>query len=209
MFGDSELVVRQVGSQCQTKHPRLRAYRNEVWDLVENLFYDFNINFMLRDKNKMEDSVVLAASKFRPPQNPLLRYEFEMRYHPSIPYNINHWQVFEDEEQVQHFMETVGEFSNMVFDSIPEDDSEEPKTRWEETLARHRVLQLKGNVIPKGLVPLERLFDKNDIPVNPRKMTLDEPVRDVNIRTEEYPKVINLSKGVLEEYQGQYLSLFQ
>ena len=84
-------------------------------------------------------------------------------------------------------MEMVGEFSNMVIDSVPEDDSEEPKTIWEETLAGHCVLQLKGNFIPRGLAPLERLLDKNNIPVNPRKITPDEPVRDVNIGTEEDP----------------------
>ena len=46
VLGDSELVVRQVRNQCQTKHPRLRAYRNEVWDMVENFFLAFNIQFM-------------------------------------------------------------------------------------------------------------------------------------------------------------------
>ena len=43
VMGDSELVVRQVRNQCQTKHPRLRADRNEVWDMVENFFLAFNI----------------------------------------------------------------------------------------------------------------------------------------------------------------------
>ena len=97
-------------------------------------------------------------------------------------------------------MEIMGKFSNLVINSVTEDDSEEPKTRWEETLDGHRVLKLKGNVIPGGLVPLERLFDKNDIPVNPSKPTPDELVRDLNIGKEEDPKVVKLSKGVLEEY---------
>ena len=68
----------------------------------------------------------------------------------------------------------------------------------EETLAGYHVLQLKGNVIPRGLMPLERLFDKNDIPVKPSKMTFDEPVRDVNIGTEEDTNVVTLSKGFLK-----------
>ena len=46
VLGDSNLVVRQVRNQCQAKHPRLRAYRNEVWDMVENFFLAFNIQFM-------------------------------------------------------------------------------------------------------------------------------------------------------------------
>ena len=78
VLGDSKLIVRQVKSQCQTKHLWLKAYENEVWDLVQNFFSDFNIQFMPRDKNKMVDSLVVAASNFCPPQNPLLRYEVEV-----------------------------------------------------------------------------------------------------------------------------------
>ena len=48
VMGDSEFVVRQVKNQCQAKHPRLKAYRNEVWALVENSFLAFNIQFMPR-----------------------------------------------------------------------------------------------------------------------------------------------------------------
>ena len=56
------------------------------------------------------------------------------------------------------------------------DDSEEeeventPESKWEEKMAGNRVLQLKGNVIARGLVPLERLFDKNDVPLQPSKV---------------------------------------
>ena len=76
-------------------------------------------------------------------------------------------------------------------------------------MVRHQVLQLKGNVIPRGLMPLERLFDKNDILTNPSKATQDEHVNDINIWTEEDPKVVKLSRGVPEEYQVQYIRLFQ
>ena len=98
VFGDSLLVVRQVKNQCQAKHPRLRAYRNEIWNLVENLFLAFKIQFMMRDKKKqMVDSLAVAASNFCLPQNPLLRYELDVRYRPSIPDNVKQWKVFEDE----------------------------------------------------------------------------------------------------------------
>ena len=90
VLGDSELVVRQIRNQCQTKHPRLRAYRNEVWDMMENFFSAFNIQFMPREKNIMVDSLAVAASTFCPPQNPLLRYEIDVHYRPSIPDNIKH-----------------------------------------------------------------------------------------------------------------------
>lgn len=43
VYGDSELVVRKIRNQCQAKHPTLRMYRNEVWDLIDNFFLAFNI----------------------------------------------------------------------------------------------------------------------------------------------------------------------
>ena len=120
----------------------------------------------------MADSLTVAASTFRPPRNPLLRYEVEERYRPSIPDNIKHWQVFEDEEKMNRFLETVGEFSNMEIDA--DEEKVEPKDtserNWEEKVAGSKVLQLKGNIIPRGLVPLEILFDKNDVPMQPGKV---------------------------------------
>ena len=38
VFGDSELVINQVNDSYQTKHPRMRAYINEVWDMLGNFF---------------------------------------------------------------------------------------------------------------------------------------------------------------------------
>lgn len=101
VYGDSELVIRQVRNQCQAKHPRSRTYHNEVWDLIENFFLDFNIQFPTKEGNIMVDSLALDASTFSPPQNLILRYEVEIRCRPSIPNNIKHWQVFEDDEQVK------------------------------------------------------------------------------------------------------------
>ena len=36
VFGDSELVVNQLNDSYQNKHPRMRAYRNEVCDMLGN-----------------------------------------------------------------------------------------------------------------------------------------------------------------------------
>ena len=38
VLGDSYLVVNQVNDTYQTKHPKMRAYRNEVWDMFGNYF---------------------------------------------------------------------------------------------------------------------------------------------------------------------------
>jgi len=61
-----------------------------MWDLFENFFLAFNIQFMPREGSKMVDFLAVAASTFRPHQNPLLRYELEVRCRPSILDNVKH-----------------------------------------------------------------------------------------------------------------------
>jgi ribonuclease HI len=46
VFGDAELIIQQVRNIYQAKHPRLRSYRNEVWDLIDSFFLAFNISFI-------------------------------------------------------------------------------------------------------------------------------------------------------------------
>jgi len=36
---------------------------------------------------------------------------------------------------------------------------------FQDKIANHHMLVLKNNQIPKGLIPLERLFDHDDIPL--------------------------------------------
>jgi ribonuclease HI len=36
IFGDSDLIVNQEKGSCQTRHPRLRQYKHEVWDMFDN-----------------------------------------------------------------------------------------------------------------------------------------------------------------------------
>jgi hypothetical protein len=63
-------------------------------------------------------------------------------------------------------------------------------------MADHKFLQLKNNFIPKGLVPLEQLFDKNDVHVKPVVLPKDENIEDCNIGTYHEPKYIKLSKDI-------------
>jgi ribonuclease HI len=48
VFGDVELIVNQIRNIYHAKHPRLRIYRNEVWDLVDSFLSSFNISFIPR-----------------------------------------------------------------------------------------------------------------------------------------------------------------
>jgi ribonuclease HI len=70
VFGDAELVVQQIRNAYQAKHPRLRSYRNEVWDLVDSFFSAFNISFIPREENTLADSLATSASNFKVPLPP-------------------------------------------------------------------------------------------------------------------------------------------
>jgi hypothetical protein len=45
-----------------------------------------------------------------------------MRHRPSIPDNVLHWQVFEDDEQLRKFLESVDEFSETYNDQENQHD---------------------------------------------------------------------------------------
>jgi hypothetical protein len=41
----------------------------------------------------------------------------------------------------------------------------EDSGKFQDKITNHRMLVLKNNQIPRGLIPLERFFDKDDIPL--------------------------------------------
>jgi hypothetical protein len=100
VFWDFELVVKQIKGCYQTRHPRMRSYRNQVWDLIDNFYKDFNIIVFSREFNQQASSLAIEGSTFKTHGVPQMRYEIEMRYIPSIPDNINCWQVFEDYQKI-------------------------------------------------------------------------------------------------------------
>jgi hypothetical protein len=56
------------------------------------------------------------------------------------------------------------------------------------------IVQLKNNIILKGLVSMENIFNENDVARNPKIIANDEDFEDCNIETQENPKIIKLSK---------------
>ena len=55
------------------------------------------------------------------------------------------------------------------------------------------IIQLSTNNILKGLVPLEELFDNNDVAKSHGVKPNNEEVQDVNIGTKQDPKVVNVA----------------
>ena len=71
------------------------------------------------------------------------------------------------------------------------------------------ILQLKGNSIPRGLVPLEKLFDPNDVAKEPHLVPSCADVGDVNIGTKDHPKVIKIARSLSPGAKLKYISLMR
>jgi hypothetical protein len=165
VFGDAKLIFHQIKNIYQDKHPWLRSYRNEFWDLIDSFFLAFNISFVPREENAMADSMDVSARNFRVPLPPKLRYDVEVKYRPSIPNNVKHWKVFEDDLEIKRFLETVEEFFSLHIDQDIDSEINPHADIFLNKIANHHIVQLPSNHIPKGLAPLERLFGRNDVEV--------------------------------------------
>jgi hypothetical protein len=55
----------------------------------------------------MADSLASSTSIFKVPLPPKMRYDVEVKYRPSIPDNVKHWKVFEDDLELKKFLETI------------------------------------------------------------------------------------------------------
>ena len=157
IYGDSELVIKQVEGSYQYKHPRLRSYRNLVFDLLEG-FKQNHLLVIPRKENRVVDSLVVSASAFKILVYPNKQYKIEAKNIPAIPYNVDHWKVFDDYKQINRFMEMFGEFRNIKIDQeimFEKEESVEPVPECLTQLAGKDIIHLKSNTIPRDLVPLE------------------------------------------------------
>jgi hypothetical protein len=58
----------------------------------------------------------MSVSHFRISFPPKLRYDVEVRYRPSVPNNIKHWKVFEEDLEDKKFLEPVDDFFALHID---------------------------------------------------------------------------------------------
>ena len=104
----------------------------------------------------------MAATHFKIPKQAQLKYPIEVKYRPYVLDNIRQWKVFEYDLEIKIFLELTGEFYNSLIDQDHDDEVYNTVEYSENTIVEHKIIELKGNFIPKGLVPLERIFSKYD-----------------------------------------------
>jgi ribonuclease HI len=209
VFGDAKLIIHKIRNIYQAKNPRLKSYRNEVWDLVDGFFLDFNISFVPREENAMVDSLVVSTSNFRVPLPPNLRYDVEVKYRPSIPDNVKHWKVFKDDLEIKIFLETIDEFSAIHIDQDPDSKIDLHDDAFLNKIYNHNIVQLPSNHIPKELVPLESLFDRNDVAIKGKISNENVDVEGCDIGIEKEPKFVKLSSTLSREQKVEYAELLK
>lgn len=209
IFGHAKLIVHQTRNMYQAKHPRSRNYRNEAWDLIDNFFLDFNISFVPIEENSMVDSLAIFASNFKIPLPPKLKYDVEVKYRPSIPDNIKHWKFFEDDLETKRFLETMEDFFSLHIDQDQDTEKNPHAEIFLNKIAYHKIVQLPSNHIPKGLVPLERVFERNDVAVNVKGSNEEADVTKCNLGIEQNPKYVKLSSSLSEEQRSEYVKLLK
>jgi hypothetical protein len=157
----------------------------------------------------MADSLVVSASNFKIPLPPNLKYDVEVKFIPSLPDNVNHWKVFEDDLEIKRFLETVEEFSSLHIDQDHDDTKIPHADIFLNKIADHHIVQFPSNHIPKGLVPLERLFDINYVVVKVKGSTKNVDVTECNLGTKENPKYVKLVSSLSKEKRAKYVKLLK
>ena len=70
-------------------------------------------------------------------------------------------------------MECVEEFAVIQIDDEQEIVENQNSSPFKKTMAAKNIIDLKTNFIPKVLVPLERLFDNNDVFLKPGSKVME------------------------------------
>ena len=190
----------------------MRAYRNLVLDLLEG-FKEYELLVIPRNQNIIVDALVVSTSVFKITIYTNRKYEIKVKYRPSIPDNVKYWQVFEHDSHINRFMTLTDEFENLAIDQDKEEehikDANQNEGVFLNQIADKEIIQLKNNYFPIGLIPLEELFDHNDVAKCPGVVPSGTEVEDLNIGTDENPKLIKISKYLFDEATKEYLVLFE
>lgn len=117
VYGDSELVIRQVKGEYQAKHTRMRAYKNAVLDILK-MFPAYTLIAVPRSQNIIVDSLAIAVSNLKIPMNSSNKFEIHVKHRPTVLDNLRYWQVFWDDNEINAFLQNEGKFKNAFIDDV-------------------------------------------------------------------------------------------
>jgi hypothetical protein len=117
--------------------------------------------------------------------------------------------VFEDDLEVKRFLETVEEFLEMHIDQDSVSEEKIDGGNFLNKIAERNIVQLPNNHIPRGLFPLERIFDRNDVALKGEISEDDTDTNQCNIGTENETKFVKLSRSLTTEQRAEYAGLLR
>jgi len=118
-------------------------------------------------------------------------------------------EFFEEDSEIKRFIEVVDDFSSIHIDQDEDLDEANHNFNFHKMIVGNKIFQLPTNHITKGLVPIERIFNHNDVPVKLPDPKKEAEVTNCNIGTATNPKHVKLSKFLLEKYRAKYEELLK
>jgi ribonuclease HI len=211
VFGDSEIMVRQVRDSIHCLSPHLKSYQSEVWNLM-NKFSAFNINSIPRLNNFEADLLANVASKLFPGEGLSPNaFSIELLFRPSILDNITNWRVFDDDQQIISFLHMEETFQGAVIDECTHDDNLRDFTVIPDPRTPESSSDMV-NSIPKSVVRSEKFYDLQDKfkkSVNCKTNSSSLSYEKVNLGTNDNPQCINLGVGCSEQEKAAFIKLFK
>lgn len=145
VFGDSEIVVKQVRNMMHCISTHLKHYQSLVRSLTSH-FLAFNIYVIPRIQNVSADLLANVASKLIPSEDYSPdSFSVELLFKPLILDNITNWWVFNDDEDILSFLSSEKSYDDQIID--------------EDEHYNQLKLKIDDNPIPKSVVKLEDLYD--------------------------------------------------
>jgi hypothetical protein len=77
---------------------------------------EYNLSAIPRGQHQIADALATSASIFKIPIFLNRKYEIEVKHRLTVPDNIKYWKVFEDDKQVERFLQMNDEFANINID---------------------------------------------------------------------------------------------
>ena len=237
-MGDSKLVIKQIKAVYMTKDPRLSFYKGTIIEILNTFLETKVVVIPRKHNMQARSLAMFASTckiPFKPSHQYTAEFRHRPAIPDNLKnwqvftneQQINNFLTLEEEfvnsnvdtditldpdfkdeieineiedEKIDRFHPTkftkldVKNLKQVKIDEIINEDSE--------------IFYLKDNCLPKGLTPLEDMFDSNNVPRKPNMEPLKSDI-ECNIGTKENPKLIKLSKSLPRTEKVKYLELLK
>jgi len=192
VFGDSEIVIKQVRNTMHCLSGHLKHYQSLVQDLTFQ-FTMFNISPIPRLQKTSADLLANVASKLIPPKyySPD-RFSIELIFTPFIPNNITNWRVFNNDPDIIRFLTSKGSYDDQIVDEDQHDNQLKQETA--------------NNYIPKSIFNLEDLYD---LPTNSKLQSSTLRFELIDLGTDLKPQNINIGLGLTSDEKSTFIRLLK